>query len=99
MEHLNSRGRGNLSFQNRTIYSFYHHKSNGKVKDKEHLNLRCLLQVGPGTCSYFGQPVMGFGATLGDLVFVFARRLVRPQKTISVGTKTTTIYVYVYLTY
>ena len=85
MELLNSLGRGNLSFQNRTIYSFYHHKCNGKVKDIEHLNLRCLVQVGPGTCSYFGQPVMGFGATFGDLVFVFARRLVRPQKRFQSG--------------
>ena len=37
MELLNSRRRGNQLFQNRTIYSFYHHKSHGKVKDKKHL--------------------------------------------------------------
>ena len=48
MELLNSLRRGNLLFQNRTIYLFYHHKSHGKVKDKEHLKLRCLVQVGPG---------------------------------------------------
>ena len=29
------------------IYLLHHHKSQGKVKDKEHLNLRCLVQVGP----------------------------------------------------
>ena len=47
MELLNSLRRGNLLFQNRIIYSFYHFKSHRKVKDKEHLNLRCLVQVGP----------------------------------------------------
>ena len=30
------------------IYLIYHCKSQGKVKDKEHLNLRSLVQVGPG---------------------------------------------------
>ena len=29
------------------IYLLHHHKSQGKIKDKEHLNLRCLVQVGP----------------------------------------------------
>ena len=47
MELSNSLRRGYLLFQNRTIYSFYHHKSHGKVKDKELLNFRCLVQVGP----------------------------------------------------
>ena len=32
------------------MYLFYHYKFHGKVKDKEHLKLRCLVQVGPG-CS------------------------------------------------
>ena len=32
MEFLKSLRRGNLLFQNRTIYSIYHHKSYGKVK-------------------------------------------------------------------
>ena len=27
---------------------FYHYKTEDKVKDKEHLKLRCLVQVGPG---------------------------------------------------
>ena len=45
MELSNSLRRGYLLFQNRTIYSFYHHKSHGKVKDKELLNLRCLVHV------------------------------------------------------
>ena len=48
MKLLNSVRRGNLLFQNRTIYSFYHNRSHGKVKDKEHFNLRCLLQEEPG---------------------------------------------------
>ena len=48
MELLNSPRRGKLLFQNSMIYSFYHHKSHGKFKDKEHLNLKCLVQVGPG---------------------------------------------------
>ena len=30
------------------MYLFYHYKFHGKVKDKEHLKLRCLVQVGPG---------------------------------------------------
>ena len=47
MELLNSPRRGNLLFQNSTIYSFCHYKSHQKVKDKEHINLRCLVQVGP----------------------------------------------------
>ena len=29
------------------IYLLHHHKSQGKIKDKKHLNLRCLVQVGP----------------------------------------------------
>ena len=29
------------------MYLFYHYKFHGKVKDKEHLKLRCLVQVGP----------------------------------------------------
>ena len=48
MKLLNSLRRGNLLFQNRTIYSFYHNRSHGKVKDKEHFNLRCLVQEEPG---------------------------------------------------
>ena len=48
MELLSSLRRGNLLFQNRTIYLFYYHESHGKVKDKKHLNLRYLVQVSPG---------------------------------------------------
>ena len=48
MKLLNSRRRGNLLFQNRTIYSFYHNRSHGKVKDKEHFYLRRLVQEEPG---------------------------------------------------
>ena len=51
MELLRSLRRGNLLFQNITIYLFYHYKSNDKVKDKEHLKLRCLVQVGPETAN------------------------------------------------
>ena len=45
MELLKSLRRGNLLFKNRTIDSFYHHKPHGKGKDKEHLNLRCLVNL------------------------------------------------------
>ena len=38
MELLRSLSSGNLSFINKTIHLFYHHESQGKVKDKEHLN-------------------------------------------------------------
>ena len=48
MKLLNSLRRGNLLFQNRPIYSFYHDRSHGKVKDKEHFNLRRLVQEEPG---------------------------------------------------
>ena len=48
MKLLNSLRRGNLLFQNRTIISFYHNRSNGKVKDKEHFDLRRLVQEEPG---------------------------------------------------
>ena len=48
MKLLNSLRRGNLLFQNRTINSFYHNRSNGKVKDKEHFNLGRLVQEEPG---------------------------------------------------
>ena len=58
MELLNSLRRGNLLFKNRTIYSFYHHKSHGKVKDKEHLNLRCLVNLAPGILSQKHYPRM-----------------------------------------
>ena len=64
MELLNSLRRGNLLFQNRTIYSFYHHESHGKVKDKEHLNLRCLVQVSPG------HPHCHFGITTNGKTIV-----------------------------
>ena len=37
-----------LSRDNLTIYLFYQFKSLGNFKDKEHLKLRCLVQVGPG---------------------------------------------------
>ena len=47
MEILRSLRRGNLLFQITMIYLFNPHKSKGKFKDKEHLNLRCLVQVGP----------------------------------------------------
>ena len=40
--------RENLLFQIITIYLFNPHKSKGKFTDKEHLNLRCLVQVGQG---------------------------------------------------
>ena len=47
MELLSSLRRGNLLFQNRTIYLFYYHESHGKVKYKEHLHLKpvshCLI--------------------------------------------------------
>ena len=48
MKLLNSLRRCNLLFQNRTIYSFYHNRSHGKVKDTEHFNLRRLMQEEPG---------------------------------------------------
>ena len=48
MEILRSLRRGNLLFQIIMIYLFNPHKFKGKFKDKEHLNLRCLVQVGPG---------------------------------------------------
>ena len=48
MEILRSLRRGNLLFQIIMIYLFNPHKAKGKFKDKEHLNLRCLVQVGPG---------------------------------------------------
>ena len=49
MEILRSLRKGNilLSFLIKPIYLFHHHESLGKVKDKEHLKLRCLVQVGP----------------------------------------------------
>ena len=49
MELLRSLRKGNLLFLNKMIYLFYHHESQGKVKDKEHLKLRCFVQVGPGS--------------------------------------------------
>ena len=49
MKLLRSLRRGNLLFLNIIIYLFYYSKkSQGKVKDKEHLKLRCLVQVDPG---------------------------------------------------
>ena len=51
MELLRSLRRGSLLFLNITIQLLYHYFHHGKVKDKEHLNLRCLVQVDPGSVS------------------------------------------------
>ena len=50
MELLRSLRRCNLLFQNITIYLFHHYKTEEKVKNKEHLKLRRLVQVGPDPC-------------------------------------------------
>ena len=47
MKLLRSLRRGKLLFQDITIYLFHHYRSQGKVKDKDQLKLRCLVQVGP----------------------------------------------------
>ena len=41
MKLLRSLRRGKLLFQNMIIDLVYHYKSQGKVKDKEHLKLKC----------------------------------------------------------
>ena len=48
MELLRSLRRGNVSFQNIKICLVYRFKTWEKVKNKEHLKLRCLVQVGRG---------------------------------------------------
>ena len=49
MELLRSLSRGNLLFKDITINYFITIKLMEKVKDKEHLKLRCLVQEGPGS--------------------------------------------------
>ena len=48
MEFLRSLKRVYILFQNVMINLFYHYKSLGKFKDKEHLKLICSVHVGPG---------------------------------------------------
>ena len=72
MELLGSLRRGNLLFVNITIYLFYHYKTEEKVKDKEHLKLRCLVQVDPGIFDSIGS------ISIHDIVTAWPRMLDLP---------------------
>ena len=48
LETLQKSGGGSILFLNIKTNVFYRYKSKENVKDKEHLTLRCLVQVGFG---------------------------------------------------